>query len=618
MKEREFIEQNKQNWTDFEKKIKEGDWEPESISRHYTRTIDDLSFARSHYPNRLVRYYLNGVIQVLSLKIYRSQSHFRKGMRKFWGRDLPLVMHEARYEFLLSFLILAISVGIGVVSSMSDDSFASFILGEAYVEQTLENIDSGDPMAIYKSSGQTEMFFGITYNNIMVSAYTYALSLFFGAGTLMVIIYNGVMLGVFQYFFYERGLFFESFLTIWQHGVVEISCIVLAGTAGLVLARGLLFPGTFSRLDAFRYAGRKSLIIMLGLMPLLVYSGAIEAAVTRYTEMHWAIRLSTILLSLGFVLGYFVFFARRVARQYDISTEMNMYIQPMKPFSFSYDAIEKSPPIIWKALGMLIANRRRFFTTGLGLSLLVCVIFALGVEGFKQNYGVFYTVNFYATDFQMGKTLSVFFINLSSIVFGNWLIWQDRKSVSDKIFSSKKFFVRTSLFASIVALIVTVLMTRHWLVLVLIAALPLLGLFAIHSWYAKLNVYTSLKASIELLSKNYFRPVGLVLILFFMTILLNFFLQNFGWDLLSQLAYSFFGVSERLSIVLSLLSISISVLILYCFNALIFASVGLSLFTLSEVNNATALRQRISHHFPDVDASLSENTGLLASNKLFR
>ena len=65
------------------------------------------------------------------------------------------------------------------------------------------------------------------------------------------------MLGAFQYFFYQQHVLAASVLTIWIHGTLEISAIVLAGGAGFVMARGLLFPGTYSRAESFRHAARE-------------------------------------------------------------------------------------------------------------------------------------------------------------------------------------------------------------------------------------------------------------------------------------------------------------------------------------------------------------------------
>lgn len=343
MKERDFIEQNNDRWQAFEAEIKKSQADPRLTTRSYIEMMDDLSYSRTHYPNRLVRSYLNGVAQILSVIIYRSQNKFGKNMRKFWITDLPLVMYHSRKHLLLASILFAGSMAVGVFSCIQNPEFAKQILGERYITMTLENIENGDPMAVYKDEDASGMFLSITTNNIMVSVRTYVLSFFFGIGTILILLYNGVMVGVFQYFFVEKGLFWESFLTIWQHGAIEISSIVLAGAAGFVLGEGILFPGSYSRLDGLRIAGRKSVMIAVGLIPLFIVAGLLESFVTRLTDLHWALRLTNIILCFSFIIYYFIIYPFKVAKSQKLEQELKMNSLPLnietyqktKVYSFS-------------------------------------------------------------------------------------------------------------------------------------------------------------------------------------------------------------------------------------------------------------------------------------------
>ena len=87
---------------------------------------------------------------------------------------------------------------------------------------------------------------------------------------------NGIMVGAFQYFFYDQGLLRESFLTIWTHGTLEIAAIIIAGAAGMTMGKGLIFPGTLSRLQAFQISARRGLKIMIGIAPIIILAGFIE------------------------------------------------------------------------------------------------------------------------------------------------------------------------------------------------------------------------------------------------------------------------------------------------------------------------------------------------------
>ena len=87
-------------------------------------------------------------------------------------------------------------------------------MGDGYVETTLENIKNGNPLAIYESNDQLSMFVQITTNNMKVAFLTFFIGFFFTIGTHILMFYNGVMLGAFQYFFYMKGLYFLSYKRI--------------------------------------------------------------------------------------------------------------------------------------------------------------------------------------------------------------------------------------------------------------------------------------------------------------------------------------------------------------------------------------------------------------------
>jgi uncharacterized membrane protein SpoIIM required for sporulation len=173
---------------------------------------------------------------------------------------------------------------------------------------TLENIEKGDPMAVYKQMGEFNMFLGITVNNIRVALMAFVYGFLLGIGTLMVMLQNGIMLGSFQYFFYEKGLLWESMRTIWIHGTIEISVIIIAGSAGLVLANGMLFPGTYTRLESFKRGVKNGLKIILSTVPFFIIAGFLEGFVTRHTEMPDWLAILIITGSLVLIIFYYIIY----------------------------------------------------------------------------------------------------------------------------------------------------------------------------------------------------------------------------------------------------------------------------------------------------------------------
>lgn len=316
MKETSFIKQNINKWTAYEGEIQKKKKDPTLVSRLFVQITDDLSYAQTFYKNRSVRVYLNGIAQLLFNDINKGKRIKFSSFVEFWKIDLPVIMYKVRYELLFSFTFFMVCVGIGIITSAHEPDFARKVMGDSYIDMTLENIKSNDAMAVYKQRYKAYSFMYITINNIKVAFITFVFGILFGVGTLISLLRNGIMLGSFQYFFIERNLFRESFLTIWQHGTLEISSIVIAGAAGFTIGRGLLIPGTYTRMQSLRITARRGLKIMIGLIPVFIFAAFIEAFFTRYTWLPASLRLMTIILSLGFILFYFVFYPRKVVKKY--------------------------------------------------------------------------------------------------------------------------------------------------------------------------------------------------------------------------------------------------------------------------------------------------------------
>ncbi|MFY8138564.1 MAG: stage II sporulation protein M [Flavobacteriales bacterium] len=308
MQETEFIAQNKEKWKEFEEVLKSDNKDPDRLTNLFIETTDDLSFSQTHYPNRSVRVYLNSISQRVYQAIYKNKKKAKNRFSNLWKKELPEAIWQSRKATLLSFAIFSIGIIIGVFSDIYYPDFAKIVLSPGYVEMTESYIENGDPMAVYKDSDPIDMFFMIGINNIQISFGAFVLGLLFGLGTLYILFSNGIMFGAFMHFFFARGLWQESVLTVMQHGTLELSMIVMAGSAGFLLAQGLLFPGTYSRLESLIITARSAIKIMIAVFILLVYAAFIESFITRHTDIPNVIRVTSILLSLSIVIGYFVWY----------------------------------------------------------------------------------------------------------------------------------------------------------------------------------------------------------------------------------------------------------------------------------------------------------------------
>lgn len=346
MKESQFIKQSEKKWKNFEEDLKLDRKNPERTSKLFIQITDDLSYARTFYPNRMVRKYLDGVSQILLGRIYKNQRFKWSNFLKFWSTTLPLEVFRARRTFTIAIALFVFSFLIGVLSAYHEPEFVRVILGDGYVDMTLENIENNDPMAVYKDFNATEGFVGITINNIRVAFMTFASGLLAAIGSVYILLYNGIMVGAFQYFFLEQGVFLESLLTIWQHGTIEISAIVIAGAAGLTMGRGLIFTGSYTRLQSFKISGKRGLIIFLGTVPLFIIAGFIEGFLTRFTEAPLGLRLSVIISSALFIFYYFGWYPRKVGRSNAHLLTTDVEIEESIPAEYDPGTIYNSEDLV--------------------------------------------------------------------------------------------------------------------------------------------------------------------------------------------------------------------------------------------------------------------------------
>ena len=95
-------------------------------------------------------------------------------------------------------------------------------------------------------------------------------------------------------------------MSVWAHGTFEITSIIIAGGAGLVMGNSFLFPGTYKRSYSFRNGALRGIKIVTGLIPFFIIAGWIESFITRYADTYPVVGAAAIILSLGGVIGYFV------------------------------------------------------------------------------------------------------------------------------------------------------------------------------------------------------------------------------------------------------------------------------------------------------------------------
>ena len=129
----------------------------------------------------------------------------------------------------------------------------------------------------------------------------------------------------FQYIFFSKGLGAQSILVIWIHGTLEISSIVIAATAGFILAGGILFPGTYKRMVSFKRSAKDAAKILICLVPVFIVAAFFESYVTHLMSQAYDkennfglpvwISIAILLSSLAFITWYFIILPIRLHRK---------------------------------------------------------------------------------------------------------------------------------------------------------------------------------------------------------------------------------------------------------------------------------------------------------------
>ncbi len=319
MKEITFLKQNEKKWTEYETKLNAKDnIDPAELTNMFVELTDDLSYSNTNYPQTRTQAYVNNLASKVHHLVYKNRKEKGGRFLNFYVYEVPMFFSKYHKQLFYSFLIFGLATFLGVVSQIYDDSFVRLILGDYYVDLTIERIKNGNALGIYGEENQFLMFVWITLNNIKVSFYAFVLGLLTAFGTGFMLVNNGIMLGCFFTLFFQYNILDKALKVVWIHGAFEISAIVLAGCAGIVLGNSFIFPGTHTRLESFKMAVKHGLKIIIGLLPIFIIAGFLESFVTRYTEMHIALSITIIGLSFAFIIFYFIFLPIYYKRKYPL------------------------------------------------------------------------------------------------------------------------------------------------------------------------------------------------------------------------------------------------------------------------------------------------------------
>lgn len=244
----------------------------------YRATLSSLSVARETSLDADLVAYLESLSTRAYFILYGVHAPLLSRLGRFFAHDWPLAIRTLWRETLVSVAMVLIGAIAAYLVVRGDPSwFYSIVPGNfldgrdpsASAEELRATLyDTHDGLAGFA----TQLF----VHNSGVAILSFALGFAFGVPTVLLMLYNGCILGAFYAVYVPKGLGwnFTGWLSI--HGTTELFAIALAGAAGLRIGMASAFPGRLTRMKSTIASGRTTGFAMLGVVVMLLCAGLLE------------------------------------------------------------------------------------------------------------------------------------------------------------------------------------------------------------------------------------------------------------------------------------------------------------------------------------------------------
>ena len=274
----------------------------------YRATLSSLSVARATSLDRGMIDYLEGLSLRAYLYIYGIERGIGRRTAQFFLIDWPAAIRALGIETWVAFALLAAGTVAGYLLVQSDTSWFNAVMpGEMAGGRGPDASAAALKAILYSKEGND--FLGpfaaqLFTHNAQISLMCFALGFAFGIPTMMLVIYNGAMLGALMQVYVAKGLGVELAGWLSIHGTTELFAIVLSAAAGMRIGTAIGFPGSKSRMSAARDAGRLAATAMIGVVIMLAAAGLLEGFARQLVTAD-AIRYVIGATMMLFWLGYF-------------------------------------------------------------------------------------------------------------------------------------------------------------------------------------------------------------------------------------------------------------------------------------------------------------------------
>ena len=290
MKSLDFRRERESSWRELEGLLDRVDGAgiaslaPDELGRLpilYRAALSALSVAREISLDVNLREYLESLATRAYLCVYATRDDPLVAVERFVGVRFPAAVRRFRRHVAVAVLLLALGTATGRVLVLQDpDRF--YALVPAGVASGRSPASSTDDLrkVLYGSGGPadalTAFAMALFTHNALVGMTAFALGFAAGIPAVVLLFYNGAILGAFAALYEGRGIGLEFWAWVMPHGFTELLAVALCGGAGLVTAESLLFPGRHTRLENLAERGPQAGVILLGAILLLLVAGLIE------------------------------------------------------------------------------------------------------------------------------------------------------------------------------------------------------------------------------------------------------------------------------------------------------------------------------------------------------
>jgi uncharacterized membrane protein SpoIIM required for sporulation len=280
----------------------------------YRATLSSLSVARSISLDRALTEYLENLVGRAYFVVYGTRQALRRQLADFFLWKWPSTIRKAKWHILVAFIVTVAGAIAAFQLTLGDMDYYYAFVGDMAQGRTPASSTAELKAGLYDGgsvSGSLATFAASLFShNSRIGIMAFALGFVAGLPTLLLLFYNGLVLGGFAALYHSRGLSVDLWGWLLPHGVTELLAVILCGAAGFLLAHGLVFPGSQTRMDSLRERGKLAAVIVIGAVIMLFVAGLIEG-IFRQTVTSVPVRYTVAGGTAAWWIFYFGFVGRK-------------------------------------------------------------------------------------------------------------------------------------------------------------------------------------------------------------------------------------------------------------------------------------------------------------------